>query len=55
MIFLKPFGLFHLSSPPTLGEGSRRIFADRVASLATIENETTSSGKAPHFALTIED
>lgn len=28
IIFLKPFGLFRLSSPPALGEGSRRLFAD---------------------------
>ena len=28
IIFLKPFGLFRLSSPPALGEGSRRFFAD---------------------------
>ncbi|ENU7807300.1 transposase [Escherichia coli] len=25
MIFLKPFGLFRLSSSPVLGEGSRRV------------------------------
>uniref|UniRef100_UPI001FCD59B6 hypothetical protein n=1 Tax=Escherichia coli TaxID=562 RepID=UPI001FCD59B6 len=28
IIFLKPEGLFRLSSPPALGEGSRRFFAD---------------------------
>ncbi|MDD8674372.1 hypothetical protein LAX46_23015, partial [Escherichia coli] len=28
IIFLKPEGLFRLSSPPALGEGSRRFFAE---------------------------